>query len=50
MNAKYIDQDGNEQLLYMGCYGIGVSRTVATIYEENVVNGKTENQWEFHYQ
>jgi prolyl-tRNA synthetase len=40
MNAKYIDQDGNEQLLYMGCYGIGVSRTVATIYEENVVNGK----------
>ena len=24
----------------MGCYGIGVSRTVATIYEENVVNGK----------
>ena len=24
----------------MGCYGIGVSRTVATIYEENVVTGK----------
>ena len=40
MNAKYIDQDGNEPLLYMGCYGIGVSRTVATIYEENVVTGK----------
>lgn len=40
MNAKYIDQEGNEQLLYMGCYGIGVSRTVATIYEENVVTGK----------
>lgn len=40
MNAKYIDQEGNEQLLYMGCYGIGISRTVATIYEENVVKGK----------
>lgn len=40
MSAKYIDQEGNEQLLYMGCYGIGVSRTVATIYEENVVTGK----------
>lgn len=40
MNAKYIDQEGNEQLLYMGCYGIGVSRTVATIYEENVVTRK----------
>lgn len=45
MNAKYIDQEGNEQLLYMGCYGIGISRTVATIYEENVVkdkNGETK--------
>lgn len=40
MNAKYIDQEGNEQLLYMGCYGIGISRTVATIYEENVVKDK----------
>lgn len=40
MHATYIDKDGNEQLLYMGCYGIGVSRTVATIYEENVVTGK----------
>lgn len=40
MNATYTDKDGNEQLLYMGCYGIGVSRTVATIYETNVVKGK----------
>ncbi len=40
MNATYTDKDGNEQLLYMGCYGIGVSRTVATIYETNVINGK----------
>ena len=37
MNATYIDKDGKEQLLYMGCYGIGVSRTVATIYENNVI-------------
>ena len=42
MNANYIDKDGNEKVLYMGCYGIGVSRTVATIYEENVVKGKNE--------
>ena len=40
MNANFIDQDGKEKPYYMGCYGIGVSRTVATIYEENVVNGK----------
>ncbi len=42
MNANYIDKDGNEKVLYMGCYGIGVSRTVATIYEENVVTKKME--------
>ena len=40
MNATYIDQEGNEKLLYMGCYGIGISRTVATIYEANTVIGK----------
>lgn len=40
MNATYIDQEGKEQLLYMGCYGIGISRTVATIYEVNTVTGK----------
>ena len=38
MNANYIDKDGNEKVLYMGCYGIGVSRTVATIYEEKLYN------------
>ena len=40
MNATYIDQEGNQKLLYMGCYGIGISRTVATIYEANTVTGK----------
>ena len=33
MNAKFIDKDGKEKPYYMGCYGIGVSRMVATIYE-----------------
>lgn len=43
MNALYIDKDGKEQLLYIGCYGIGVSRVVATIYEECVIkNDKDE--------
>ena len=40
MNATYIDQEGNEKVLYMGCYGIGISRTVATIYEVNTVKDK----------
>lgn len=42
MNATYIDKNGEEQLLYMGCYGIGVSRTVATIYEVNTIKGKND--------
>lgn len=38
MNGTYINQDGNETLFYMGCYGIGVSRTVAAIYEQYLIN------------
>jgi len=37
MNGKYIDQEGKEQLYYMGCYGIGVSRTVAALYEQCLI-------------
>ena len=33
MNGKFINQDGKEDLYYMGCYGIGVSRTIAAVYE-----------------
>lgn len=40
MNATYKAQDGEDKPYYMGCYGIGVSRTVATIYEINVLQGK----------
>lgn len=38
MNGKFIRKDGKEQLYYMGCYGIGVSRTVAALYEYCLVN------------
>ena len=38
MNGKYIDKDGKEALYYMGCYGIGVSRTVAALYEQCLIN------------
>lgn len=31
--AHYIDQKGQEQPYYMGCYGIGLARTLATIAE-----------------
>ena len=38
MNGKYIGQDGKEKLYYMGCYGIGVSRTLAALYEQCIIN------------
>ncbi len=43
MGANYITKEGKTQNYYMGCYGIGVSRTVATIYENSAIqdeNGK----------
>ena len=38
MDGKYIGQDGKEKLYYMGCYGIGVSRTLAALYEQCIIN------------
>lgn len=38
MNGKYIGKNGKESLYYMGCYGIGVSRTLATLYEHCLIN------------
>ncbi len=35
MNATFLDPDGKETLMIMGCYGIGVSRTVAAAIEQN---------------
>jgi len=32
--ASYTDSDGREQPFYMGCYGIGIGRTMATIVEK----------------
>lgn len=35
LDARYIDQNSKEQLMVMGCYGIGVSRTMAAAVEQN---------------
>jgi prolyl-tRNA synthetase len=35
MGAKFLDVNGKEQPMVMGCYGIGVSRTVAACVEQN---------------
>jgi prolyl-tRNA synthetase len=34
-NATYLDEDGNEKLLVMGSYGIGLARTMAAIVEQS---------------
>lgn len=35
MQATVLDQNGKAQVMYMGCYGIGVSRIVAAAIEQN---------------
>jgi len=35
LNATYLDESGKEQVMEMGCYGIGVSRIVAAAIEQN---------------
>ncbi len=35
LNATYLDKDGKERLIVMGCYGIGIGRTAAAAIEQN---------------
>jgi prolyl-tRNA synthetase len=35
MNAKYLDQNGKQKSMVMGCYGIGIGRTAAASIEQN---------------
>jgi len=35
MNLAYLDETGKSQIMEMGCYGIGVTRTVAAAIEQN---------------
>ena len=37
MNATFQDEDNSYQNFIMGCYGIGVSRTLAMIYENSII-------------
>ncbi|WP_096202231.1 proline--tRNA ligase [Bacillus sp. FJAT-45350] len=34
LGATYLDENGKSQTMIMGCYGIGVSRTVAAVVEQ----------------
>jgi len=35
LNATFLDPDGKEKIVFMGCYGIGIGRTVASCIEQN---------------
>jgi len=35
LGATYLDADGKENIIFMGCYGIGIGRTVAASIEQN---------------
>lgn len=35
LGASFLDEDGKEQFFYMGSYGIGITRTVTAIIEQN---------------
>lgn len=38
MNCSYIDQNGKSNPMIMGCYGIGVGRTMASVIEQSSDN------------
>jgi len=35
MNVTYLDENGKSQIPIMGCYGIGIDRTMASVIEEH---------------
>ncbi len=35
MKATFLDKDGREKIMIMGCYGIGIGRTAAAAIEQN---------------
>lgn len=35
LKAKYVEENGKENTYWMGCYGIGVTRTIAAAIEQN---------------
>ncbi len=44
MNATYLNENNKYQNFVMGCYGIGVSRTLAMVYENSII--KKDNKFD----
>ncbi len=40
MSARFLDENGKEQIYHMGCYGIGVGRTMASVIEQKYSQDK----------
>lgn len=45
MNAIFTDKEGNEKNFIMGCYGIGLTRAMATIVEVYYDSAKNKMNW-----
>jgi len=45
MNAKILDKDGQEKFFMMGCYGIGLTRALATTVEIYYDSAKNKMIW-----
>jgi prolyl-tRNA synthetase len=46
LNLTYTDENGKAQIMYMGCYGIGVERVIAAIVEKH--NDERGIKWPPH--
>jgi len=45
MGAKFLDENGKEKEMIMGCYGIGITRSLATIVEVLFDSTKNKMTW-----
>lgn len=45
MKATFLDKDGKEQIFLMGCYGIGITRAMATVVEIYYDSTKNKMIW-----
>ncbi|HOX40698.1 MAG TPA: His/Gly/Thr/Pro-type tRNA ligase C-terminal domain-containing protein [bacterium] len=45
MKATFLDKEGHEKIMLMGCYGIGLTRVMATVVEVKYDNAKNRMVW-----
>lgn len=45
MNVNYVDKDGKENQMIMGCYGLGLTRLIGTLVETQYDSTKNKMVW-----